>query len=150
MKTLIVYVSFHHKNTEKIAEAISSVLNAKLVKASEVKEEEIVNADLIGFGSGVYLGKFHKKLIKLVENLPEFENKKAFLFSTSGVRKNFILNRSHKNFKKKLKGFQIIGEFNCKGFDTFGFLKFFGGLNKGRPNQKDIKKAEEFAKSLLK
>jgi len=151
MKTLIVYVSYHHKNTEKIAQAIGSVLNAKMINPSQITEKEIEKADLIGFGSGVYYGKFHKELIELMEKLKAKKDKKAFLFSTSGVRKNIFLNRSHSHFKKilKKKRFQVIGEFNCKGFDTFGFLRLIGGVNKGRPGKKDIEKSKEFAKSLI-
>ena len=78
------------------------------------------------------------------------ENKKCFLFSTSGIKKNFLLNRSHEHFKKilKNKNFNIIGEFNSLGFDTYGLLKIVGGINKKRPNKKDIKKAENFAQSI--
>jgi len=38
----------------------------------------------------------------------------------------------------------------CPGFNTNSFLKFFGGINKGRPNASDLKRAEEFAKKLKK
>ena len=47
------------------------------------------------------------------------------------------------------KGFRIIGEFSCKGYDTFGPLKFIGGINKGKPDEKDLKRAREFAKTLI-
>jgi len=46
------------------------------------------------------------------------------------------------------KEFNIIGEFNCLGFDYNGPLKLIGGINKGRPNKRDIQKARLFAKSL--
>jgi flavodoxin len=34
------------------------------------------------------------------------------------------------------------------GFNTNSFLKLFGGINKGRPNAEDLKRAEEFAQKL--
>ena len=57
----------------------------------------------------------------------------------------------HKKLRKELikKGFEIIGEFNCPGFDTFGPFKIFDGINKGRPNESDIQKVKEFAKDLI-
>ncbi len=151
MKVIIIYTSIHHGNTEKVAKAIASVLGARLFKSSEVKYKDIEKADLIGFGSGVYLSRFHKNLSDLIKDLPEMRNKKSFLFSTSGIRKNFILNRSHSNFRKILedKGFKVIGEFDCRGWDTYGPLKLVGGINKGRPNKKDLKKAKKFARSVL-
>jgi len=56
----------------------------------------------------------------------------------------------HKDLRKSLseKGFNIIGEFCCKGFMDYGFTKYLGGLNKGRPNDQDLKKAQEFAEMI--
>ncbi|MFX1572859.1 MAG: hypothetical protein ACFFB0_08920 [Promethearchaeota archaeon] len=42
----------------------------------------------------------------------------------------------------------IIDEFQCKDFNTNSFMKYFGGMNKGRPNVEDLKYAEEFAQKL--
>jgi len=50
--------------------------------------------------------------------------------------------------KLQSKGYMIVDEFSCKGFNTNSFLKLFGGMNKGRPNALDLKHAEEFAQNL--
>ena len=47
-----------------------------------------------------------------------------------------------------LKVSAILGEFNCAGFDTYGALKIFGGIQKGHPDEEDLKQAEAFALSL--
>jgi len=52
--------------------------------------------------------------------------------------------------KLKAKGYLIIDEFICAGFNTNSFLKLFRGINKGRPNANDLKRAEEFARKLKK
>jgi flavodoxin len=150
LKILIIYISFHNKNTEKIAKAIGDELDAKIIPFSMINIKEIQEADLVGFGSGVYFSKFHNLLNKFIEGLPNMNNKKTFIFSTSGIKKNIILNRSHEHFSKLLngKGFDIVGEFNCLGFDFNGPLKIIGGINKGRPNERDIQKAKIFAKKL--
>jgi len=150
MSILIIYASIHKKNTEKIAQEMGNSLDAKVIPFFKVKKEEIEKYDLIGFGSGVYLAKFHKRMINLVKNLPQVKEKKAFIFSTSGIGENILLNRSHSHFRKllKKKGFQVVGEFNCLGHDTFGPLKYIGGVNKGRPNEEDFRKAREFAEGL--
>lgn len=151
MKTKIIYASIHHQNTKKVARAMSEVLNAELVKFTEVKNEDVFESDLIGFGSGVYFSKFHKSLIDFVENLEDCKKKKAFVFATAGMRKNIFLNRGVDDFKKRLerKNFEIIGDFECLGYDTYSILKMVGGVNKGRPNEKDIQRAQDFAKNLL-
>lgn len=150
MKSLIVYASFHHKNTEKIAKAIGAVLGAETVDFTEADKKKIMAADLVGFGSGIYYAKFHKGLLSFMKSLPGAGGQKAFVFSTAGIRQNIFLNRGHKSAKEILlkKNFQIIGEFDCLGYDTNGPLKHIGGINRGRPNDEDIKRAEDFAKSL--
>ncbi|CEG11915.1 conserved hypothetical protein [groundwater metagenome] len=157
-KTLIICESYHHRNTLKIAEVLARELNAQIKKSSEVKDEKLDKYDLIGFGSGIYDDKHHISLLNLVDRLPMVDRKKAFIFSTSGVPvailgDNFLLNyllKSHATLKHKLKcrGYEVIGEFICPGFNTNVFLKYFGGLNKKRPNDQDFDKAREFASKL--
>lgn len=148
MKTLIVYSSVHHGNTEKIAKVIAETLNSEMLKAETVDVETLKNYDLIGFGSGVYAGKFHKSMLKLIDTLPNNLGKKAFVFSTSGQGKVDYNN----NIKSKLKekAFEIVGNFACKGFDTFGPFKLIGGISKGRPNSDDLQAAKTFAEKLIK
>lgn len=145
MKTLIIYESVHHRNTQKIAKAIAKVLNATLLKPNEVDINNLKEYDLIGFGSGIYAWRHHRSLLKLANKLPTL-NKKAFIFSTAGS----LSPSNHNSLRKKLtkKYFKIIKEFSCKGFDTVGPLKLFGGINKGRPNEQDLENARAFAKTL--
>ena len=146
MRVAIVCKSIHHGNTKKIADAMAKVLKAKVI---EPEGASLDDYDLVGFGSGIYAWKHHRSLFKLIDKLPEQKGKKAFIFSTSGGGK--VLGKgAHWRLRKPLekKGFEVIREFNCRGFDTFGPLKLIGGVNKGRPNEDDIKNAEKFAGSL--
>lgn len=81
MKTLIIYASIHHGNTEKIGRAIRETLNSGIINVTDVNINDINNYDLIGFGSGIYGGRFHKNMIDLIEKLLSIVNKKSFLFS---------------------------------------------------------------------
>ena len=63
MKTLIVYASVHHQNTEKVAKAMAEELEADLVPVSQAQPDIITTYELIGFGSGIYFMKFHKSLL---------------------------------------------------------------------------------------
>ena len=54
--------------------------------------------------------------------------------------------RSGKNYRRK--GTRSKGEFGCAGWNTNRFLKYFGGLNKGRPDAEDIRNAEAFARDM--
>lgn len=125
---------------------------AKVLKANVIEPEDanLDGYDLVGFGSGIYMWKHHKSLFNLVEKLTHKKGRKAFIFSTSGGGK--VLGKgAHWRLRKPLekKGFEISGEFNCKGLDTFGPLKLIGGVNKGRPNKGDLKNARDFAKRLI-
>ncbi|MGF7117178.1 flavodoxin family protein [Methanobacterium oryzae] len=146
MKTAIIYKSIHHGNTKKIAKTIAGSLNADIFDLKEAKEDIIKEYDIIGFGSGIYFSKPHKKLIKFIDSLSDEKTKKAFVFSTSGKKKSEF-NDLLKN-KLSRKGFEVIGDFNCKGFDTWGPLKLIGGLNKGNPDEEDLINAKKFAESL--
>jgi len=152
---LIIYQSIHHGNTLKVAKVIGEQLNAEIKTPSEVQTSDINKYDIIGFGSGIYDDKHHKSIFNFIDKLSKQNRKKAFIFSTSGVPikilgKKFFLNYTKKctNFLEKeltAKGFKVIGDLSLPGFNTNVFLKYIGGINKNRPNEKDLTKAKEFA-----
>ncbi|HUW46753.1 MAG TPA: flavodoxin family protein, partial [Dehalococcoidia bacterium] len=146
MKALIIYISVHHGNTERVAKAMANILDADLLQMKQVDASVLEQYDLIGFGSGIYFGKHHKNLLDFVDMLPMLRNKKAFVFSTSGLGKIPFVHNFDKPLKEKLqrKGFDIIGEFSCRGLDTYRATKLVGGVNKGRPNAEDLRQAEDF------
>ena len=154
VKSLVIVFSYHHNNTEKIANACANVLGAPVRTPQQVTPEEIAEYDLVGFGSGIYSATFDPSVLDLADRLPNAAGKKAFLFSTYGAPAAFaggdFVKNNHSQIRKKLqaKGYTVIGEFGCAGWNTNSFLKYFGGLNKGRPNAEDLKHAEEFAREM--
>ena len=152
-KILIICQSIHHGNTLKVAKVMAKELSADIKKPLEVKTGDINKYDLIGFSSGIYNGKHHISLFNLLKKIKTQTNKKTFIFSTATVNSDVLRNKMHKPLRLELvsKGFTIVGEFMCKGFIDYGFLKyFFGGLNKKRPNKNDLKEAKEFASRIKK
>jgi flavodoxin len=151
MKTAIFCYSYHHGNTERIARRVAAVLEAKLMTPDEANVSGLAEYDLVGFGSGIYFSKHHKNLLKFVDSMAEMKGKKAFIFSTAG-RGEATMAGNHKALRTRLerKGFVIVGEFSCYAWDTFFFLRLIGGINKGRPNEDDLAKAETFAMDLVK
>jgi flavodoxin len=150
MRSLLIVVSYHHKNTEKIASVFARVLEAQMRTPNQIHPEELQEYDLIGFGSGIYDAKHHTDVLDLADRLPRVTNKKAFIFSTSSHMGDDQVAKDHSILREKLrsKGYVIVDEFSCKGFNTNSFLRHFGGMNKGRPNADDLKHAEEFAANL--
>jgi flavodoxin len=153
-KTLVVVFSFHHRNTEKIANTIAAVLGAEVKTPQHVSPAEIGEYDLVGFGSGIYSATFDSSVLDLAGRLSYSAGKRAFLFSTYGAPAAFtnrkFIENNHAQIREILvaKGYAIIGEFGCAGLNTNSFLKYFGGLNKGRPNADDLRQAEAFARNL--
>ena len=150
MNSLVIVYSYHHHNTEKIADAMAKVLDAQIKKPQDINPEELQEYDLVGFGSGIYGEKHHESLLDLADTLPKITNKKAFIFSTSAIMGKNKVAKDHLMLREKLqsKGYIVVDEFACKGFNTNSFMKFLGGMNKGRPNAEDLKHAEEFAHNL--
>ena len=137
---------------------MAQVFDAQVKTPQQTIPEELPNYDLVGFGSGIDSGKNYKELINFANKIPQVTDKKAFIFSSSGMpvgisgqqRVEEYTSKCHKTLKETLqsKGYTIVGEFGCAGFNTNKFLKYFGGINKGRPNSEDLKHAEEFALKL--
>ena len=158
MKSLIVVFSYHHMNTQKVADVFAKVLDAQIKTPQQISPEELQQFDLVGFGSGIYAGKNDQSLLDFVDKLRQVTYKKAFLSSTSGMpigisgqnRLEEYTSKCHTTLREKLqsKGYTVVDEFSCAGFNTNKFLKWFGGINKGRPNTEDLKHAEVFAEKL--
>lgn len=150
MKSLVIVYSYHHHNTEKVAQVIAHVLNAPVKTPDEVNPEMISEYGLVGFGSGIYHGRHHESLLTLADRLPKVSSGTAFLFSTAAITGDTKTAKDHSRLRNTLlsKGYSIVGEFGCKGYNTNSFLKYLGGMNKGRPDADDLRRAEEFARSL--
>jgi flavodoxin len=144
MKSLVICKSVHQGNTRKVAEVIAKILKAEIKDPEEVSY--ISAYGLVGFGSGIYMMRHHESLFRLLDRL-DGKGKKAFVFSTSGGGQE----KDNNALKKKLveKGFNVVGDFVCKGLDRFGPFAIIGGLNKGHPDKDDLKKAGDFAKNLV-
>ena len=151
MKSLLVVFSYHHNNTQKITKVFAEVLDAEIKIPREINLEELQEYDLLGFGSGIYGDKHHNTLLNFADKLPQVNNRRSFIFSTSAMMGKDKVANDHSTLREKLesKGYTIVDEFACKGFNTNSFLKYFGGMNKGRPNAEDLKHAEEFAQNLI-
>ena len=158
MKSLVVVSSYHHNNTEKVAGVLANVLGAEVQRPQDADPEALREYDLVGFGSGIDSDRHYKALLDFADQSPEVNQKKAFIFSTCGIPVSIAgegsvtkyCAKSHWTLRQKLisRGYTIIGEYSCAGLNTNSFLRWFGGLNKGRPNAKDLSRAEEFARTL--
>lgn len=169
-----ILIGFHSDtgNTEKVAKSMKEGLveegqDVTLIPAKEVDPSSLKSYDLVLLGTGVYGGgQVGKSLQTIVKNATELPSK-IVLFSTH------MQPRVSPKFFRRLKrtiekaNSRVIAEFDCVG-EEIGLPaalleKMLGTMPpeqrsqtekwmesiKGRPNDKDLEKAKEFAKSLI-
>ncbi|MBQ2879751.1 MAG: flavodoxin [Anaerotignum sp.] len=144
-KAIIIYASTHHGNTYKLVQAISEKYHIPLIDATIQQRADLSEYDLIGFASGIDFGKFYTPTIEFLKNnLPQ--NKKVFfLFSCAKISPQFTKSIRAEALKKEAV---LMGEYGCKGYNTYGPWKLIGGMNKNHPTQAEIDGAVQFFASL--
>ena len=145
MKSLVVYYS-KSGNTEKVAQAIAKGLEAELKKIEEV--EDVYQYELICIGTPVHALAPAEPVKKFLKELPDLSGRKGAGFCTMHAAGD---KRTLRIIKEKLenKGVSFLGSFSCKGassiFADWG-PKIF---NRGKPNEENLKRAEDFGRKLL-
>ena len=145
MKSLVIYYS-KTGNTEKVARAIAKGLEADLKRVEEV--HDVSGYDLICVGTPVYGFAPAKPVKKFLEEISPLSGRKGIGFCTMYAVGN---KRTLRIIKEKMeaKGITFLGGFSCRGsisiFANIG-PKIF---NRGRPNEEDLRKVEDFGKRML-
>lgn len=135
MKILIIVKS--KGNTMQIAEAMADVSPATITSLEDVTNYNLEEYDIVGLGSGIFLGKHYKDLIKFAGTVT---NKYCFVFSTSGYND---LNKVNNSLIKLLvdSGKTVLGSFACRGV--------FLGKNKSHPDTEDFDNAQKFINEVI-
>ena len=145
MKTAICYYSRHHGNTRKVLEAMAEEGHLDLIDVTARQAVRLEEYDCVGFASGIYFGKFQESVLSFARQyLPA--GKPVFFVCTYGGAKGSGTKTLRQIAREK--GCPVLGEFCCKGYDTFGPFKLVGGIAKGRPNARDLEKARKFYRAL--
>ena len=146
-KTVIIYASTHHGNTYQLVKAIAEKYQITLIDATEQQQADLSGYDLIGFASGIDFGKFYDSVEQfLKENLPQ-KKPVFFLYTCAKTSNRFTESVRGEALKKDAV---LLGEYGCRGYNTYGSWKLIGGMNKRHPNKAEINKAVQFYESLLK
>lgn len=123
MKTAICYYSAHHHNTLKVIRAMTD------------------GYDVVGFASGIYGFAPHEKVTQFAQQflLPHTP---TFFVYTYGLQKG--TGTKPLQAAAAAADAVVLGEYGCKGYDTFGPFKLVGGTAKGHPNAQDLSEARAF------
>ena len=124
-------------NTKRLAEAIADELG---VEALPITAPINGKADVLLLGNSYYAFTIAPEVRDFVAGLSQNNVGKIVNFGTAAMMKS--------TYKKVRAVADAVGipvldrEFHCKGE--------FKGMNKGRPNEEDLKAAREFARSIKK
>ncbi len=149
MKTAIIYYSRHHENTKQLLDAIcqASADEITLFDVTETASANLEEYDMIGFASGIYYSKFEKRVLSFAKNNTP-SGKDIFFIYTCGAVKNGYTDA----IREALSGTDanILDEYGCLGFDTFGPFKLIGGIAKNHPDADELQQAVSFYNNLHK
>ena len=141
MKTAVCYYSRHHGNTLKVLKSMASEGELDLIDVTACQNVRLEDYDCVGFASGIYYGKFQEGVLRFARQyLPE--EKAVFFVSTYGMFRPGYTKAIRQIAREK--GCLVLGEFGCRGYDTFGPFKLIGGIAKGHPNARDLEGARGF------
>jgi flavodoxin len=130
-------------NTKKIATAIADELD---VKARHIRSVQLLpeGADIF-LGSGLYFLRPSKLVRDFIQN-NDFRSRKIALFGTSTTGIGIETMGMERLLKRK--GAIIIGKYYCAGQFFYRVAGKSLIIRKGRPADKDLEKAREFALSI--
>lgn len=145
MKTVVCYYSRHHGNTLKVLEAMSAEGDMDLIDVTTRQSVRLEGYDCIGFASGIYGFEFQKAVVEFARQyLPQ--GKPVFFVYTYGGAKGTGAKAVAEIAREK--DCTVLGEFSCKGYDTFGPFKLVGGIAKGHPDRQDLENARAFYRDI--
>lgn len=146
MKTAICYYSRHHGNTLKVLQAMADKGEVDLIDVTTRQTVQLEKYDCVGFASGIYGFDFQKSVIDYAKQYLPQGKPVFFIYTYGGAKGNGT--KAVAEIAQE-KGCPILGEFSCKGYDTFGPFKLVGGISKGHPNMQDLQNARHFFQQIL-
>lgn len=146
MKVIIIYESTHHGNTKKLVDAIAAKYAVETVSVEKAESIDLSAYDLIGLAAGIAFGKFYKRTEIFAAQIPS--GKRAFLLYTCGNPSAGYVKSITKTLEAN--GVKVLGNYGCRGYDTYGPFKLVGGIAKGHPTQQEISDAAAFYDKIRK
>jgi flavodoxin len=132
----VVYFS-RGGNTKKLADAIAKGAGASAAPMKEFKTTEAL--DILFIGASIYAGIIDGDLRQFLSALKPSQLKRAVVFGTAAGKKTAV-----PEVKSILEANGVAvsdEEFHCRGSFLF--------VNRGRPNEEDLRQAEAFAKGVV-
>ena len=147
-KIIIFYYSYSTMSTEKLVKGIQTQYpNIEILLLPSEEKNDVSSYDFVGFASGIYAWDIGKPLYEKIEKLTGLEGKKCFSLCTSG--NNMERYATYPKDPIEKKGGKYVGGWGCLGKVGYFPFSLFGGMNKTKPDEEDIKNGAEFVKKLV-
>lgn len=139
MDTLIIYFSQTGK-TQKVAKTMGDAFNeaghsVRSIPLKKAIPEDTKQCDVLGIGTPCFASQAPTPVKQFLRNLPSLENKKTFVFATSGGAPGRVLYDMTALLRKR--GADVIGGSITRG-ECFYPAPCMIGRFPGRPNETDI------------
>ena len=146
MNVTMVYFS-QTGNTRKVAEAMAVAFresghDTRTVSLQKATPEDAATSDILGVGSPCFTGQAPTPIKEYLSALPPLDNRRAFVFATSGGAPGKVLYDMTRLLRRK--GADVIGGTLIRG-ECFHPSPCIIGRYPGRPNAEDLAKAQRFA-----
>ena len=148
MKSVIIYASPHHGNTQRVVERMAKRIGARTVDILKEGPPDISGYKLIGLASGAYFGTLHEAIAAFAGEAAFTPDHRVFLAATCGAGYKDHTYRVRKLLEER--GVACLGRYQCRGYDTYGPWKLIGGIARKHPDETDLRKVEIFAKRMVK
>ena len=145
MKTAICYYSRHHGNTLNVLEAMAQEGQVDLIDVTTRQTVRLEDYDCVGFASGIYGFDVQKAVVEFARQYLSQGKPVFFVYTYGGAKGNGA--KALTEIARE-KNCPILGEFSCKGYDTFGPFKLVGGIAKGHPDERDLENARSFFRQI--
>ena len=145
MKTAVCYYSRHHGNTRKVLEAMAGEGEMTLIDVTVRQTVRLEEYDCVGFASGIYYGKFQEGVLQFARQYLPQEKPVFFVYTYGGAKGTGTKALAEIAGEKNCP---VLGEFGCKGYDTFGPFRLLGGIAKGHPDARDLENARGFFRRI--
>ena len=140
MKSIIIYESTHHENTKRLVDAIAKKYNAETVSIENAETIDLSGYEIVGLAAGIAFGKFYRRMEEFAIKIPS--GSRVFLLYTCGNPSAGYVKSITRTLTSN--GARVMGNYGCRGYDTYGPFKLVGGIAKGHPTEEEIIAAVAF------
>lgn len=150
MNVTLIYFS-QTGNTRRVAETMAEVFReaghaTRTVPLKKASPQDAVMGDLLGIGTPCFSSQAPSPIKTFLQNLPPLENKRAFVFATSGGAPGRVLYDLSRLLQSK--GAEIVGGLLTRGELRHPAPCLYGRMP-NRPNAEDFARVQRFAKAVI-